>query len=37
MFDEYEFLFAGSHFDVNCNKLCSMHLKNELGGGGGKI
>ena len=29
MFDEYEFLFAGLHFDVNFNKLCSRHLKNE--------
>jgi hypothetical protein len=29
MFDECELLFAGLHFDVNCNKLCSRHLKYE--------
>jgi hypothetical protein len=29
MFDVYEFLFAGLHFEVNCNELCSRHLKNE--------
>jgi len=29
MFDVHKFLFAGLHFDVKCNELCSRHLKNE--------